>query len=142
MAGSLGVPLFINARMDTFLSDVAGSHDGNTDETIERAKAYLQAGADGIYPIGVGDVATLRVIYDAVQAPINVYGSASTAPMRDLEAAGVRRLSIGPWLLKASLTAMRDVAETLKNYGSYDIFTEGVMSSDDVRQYLSGEPRS
>jgi 2-methylisocitrate lyase-like PEP mutase family enzyme len=133
------VPLVINARIDTFLGGVPGSSSDKVNETIARAKAYLDAGADCIYPITVGDIETLKRIRDETDAPINVYATALAAPMRELEEAGISRLSIGPWLIKSSLTAMKRVAEELRDYGSYDVFTKDAMSSDDVRQYLSNE---
>ena len=56
--------------------------------------------------------------------------------MRELEAAGIARLSLGPFLFKAALTTMQNVAKELLAYGSYDVFSEGAMSSDEVHQYL------
>jgi 2-methylisocitrate lyase-like PEP mutase family enzyme len=131
------IPLVINARIDVFFK---GTDDGRrneqVDDTIARAKAYLDAGADCVYPILVGDLETLGLIHDAVRAPINVYASPSTASMRDLENAGISRLSVGPWMLKAALTRMKEVAEVLKEYGSYDVLTDGTMTTDEVRRYL------
>ena len=51
----LGVPLVVNARVDVFLS--GGS--GDVDEAIERGNAYLDAGADCVYPIGITDRAVV-----------------------------------------------------------------------------------
>jgi len=131
------LPLVINARIDVFYK---GTDDGRRDEqvedTIARAKSYLDAGADCVYPILVGDLETLGRIHDAVRAPLNVYASKSTASMRDLEKAGISRLSVGPWMLKAALTRMKEVAEVLKEYGSYDVLTDGTMTTDEVRRYL------
>jgi 2-methylisocitrate lyase-like PEP mutase family enzyme len=56
--------------------------------------------------------------------------------MRELERAGISRLSLGPGLLKASLTAMRDVVETLRDYGPYDRFTTDAMSSEEAESYI------
>jgi 2-methylisocitrate lyase-like PEP mutase family enzyme len=135
------VPLVINARIDVFFR--GGGEDRSeekVEDTIERAKAYVEAGADCVYPILVGDLETLSRIRDAVHAPINVYGSPTTAPMRELEDAGISRLSVGPWMLKAALTKMKSVAETLKGYGPYDVFTDGTLTTEEVRRYLRGGP--
>ncbi len=137
MAVREGIPLVINARIDTFLGGVSGSKADKVAETISRANAYFEAGADCVYPISVGDIETLKVIRAETRAPINVYASEGTAPMRELEAAGINRLSLGPWFLKAGLTQMEKIARELLQYGSYECFTRGVMSSDDVRAYLS-----
>jgi 2-methylisocitrate lyase-like PEP mutase family enzyme len=136
-AESEGVPLVINARIDVFLSGEAAKHNDRIPETIRRARAYVDAGADCIYPITVGDIESLRAIREATDAPINVYASSKTAPMRDLEALGINRLSLGPGFLKAALTAMKNVALNLKDYGSYDAFTRDVISSAEMQQYVS-----
>lgn len=131
------IPLVINARIDVFMSD-----DGKADraelvkETIDRAKAFTAAGADCVYPILAGDLETLEAIRKAVPTPINVYGCESAAPMRDLEAVGISRFSVGPWLLKAGLTRMKEVAVALQDYGSYDVFTDGTMTTDEVRRIV------
>lgn len=131
-----GIPLVINARIDVFLRSEPKPADKLT-ETIARARAYVEAGADCIYPVIVGDIDTLRAIREATDAPINVYASRSTAPMRELETLGVNRLSVGPGLLKAALTTMKNVARDLKNYGSYAAFTQDVISNAEISDYVS-----
>lgn len=131
------IPLVINARIDVFMkgTDEERRADQVVD-TIERAKSYIEAGADCVYPILVGDLETLERIRDEVRAPINVYASETTAPMRDLEEAGISRLSVGPWMLKAAFTKMNDVAAKLKDYGSYEVFTDGTITTGELRRYL------
>jgi 2-methylisocitrate lyase-like PEP mutase family enzyme len=142
MAEREGIPLVINARTDLFFGGIDGSTEEKVKETIARGKAYLEAGADCLYPILLGDLDALKPIQAETGGPINVYASASTASMRELEAAGISRLSLGPGLLKASLTEMRRVALGLLEYGPYSLFTEGVMSTPDVRQYISDNKMS
>lgn len=139
MAEAETVPIVINARTDVFMSTNAGSNEERLEEAITRAKAYLAAGADCIYPITVGDLETLRAIQTEIQAPINVMAASGTAPMRELEKAGISRLSLGPNFLKASLTTMRRIALELRHYGSYDEFTHDVMSSDEIMTYVRTE---
>jgi 2-methylisocitrate lyase-like PEP mutase family enzyme len=132
MADGEGIPLFINARIDVFLRDGPESRAARIEETITRARAYIDAGADGIYPITAGDLETLAPIRSAIDAPINVYANKDAASIRELESAGINRLSLGPGLIKASLTAMRDVAEGLKRGESYDSFTRDVISNEEI----------
>ncbi|MEE2709164.1 MAG: isocitrate lyase/phosphoenolpyruvate mutase family protein [Gemmatimonadota bacterium] len=136
MADEEGIPLVINARTDVFISKFVGNHKTQVAETIRRGKAYLDSGADCFYPILIGDTATLKQIHDAVQAPINVLALANTAPMRELEAIGVSRLSLGPGMMKAGMTAMKTIAGELKEYGSYERFTTDAMDSGVLRMYL------
>ena len=62
-----GAGLFINARIDTYLRG-----GGDLAETVERAAAYLAAGADGIFVPGPADAATIGALVEAIAAPLNV----------------------------------------------------------------------
>ena len=55
--------------------------------------------------------------------------------MKQLEAIGVSRLSLGPGLIKAALTTMKKIALGLKNYEPYDAFTSEAMSSEEIQRY-------
>jgi 2-methylisocitrate lyase-like PEP mutase family enzyme len=136
MAREDGVPLVVNARTDVFLRGGRPRED-LVAETIERGVAYREAGADCFYPIGVGDVATLAPICDAVGLPLNVLASATTAPLGELRAAGIARVSFGPALLRVGLTAMRNAVESMRRTGTYEAFGEGVLTSDEVRAWVS-----
>ena len=140
MARQEGVPLVINARTDVFLPRVPGTEAEKFDEAVRRARAYLEAGGDCFYPIVLGDLATLRRMREALQAPINVLAPTSGATLRELEAAGIARVSLGPALMWASLTVMRNIAADLQNYGSFDAFTRDMITTDEIKAYLSKEP--
>ncbi len=135
-ADDVGVPLVINARTDVFLRADDTTPADRLAETIERARAYRESGADCIYPIPVGDLETLGSIQEAVDAPLNVYASGGAAPMKSLEAAGIARLSLGPGLLKATLATMKKVAVELQSYGSYGVFTRDAPKTEEVLQYV------
>lgn len=94
----LGVDLVINARTDSFLRQ-AGTPTEQLDGTLERGTRYLAAGADCVYPIGLGDVAVIRQVTDGFSGPINVgYGRRGEHPLAELAALGVARVSFGPSL--------------------------------------------
>ncbi len=140
MARQEGVPFFINARTDVFWPRVPGTDDEKLEEGIRRARAYLEAGGDCFYPIILGDLDTLKRIHEAIRAPINVLAPTSGATLRELEDAGIARVSLGPALMWASLTVMRKIAVELQNYGSFDLFTHDMITPDEIRAYLSKEP--
>ena len=123
MARQEGVPLVINARTDVFWPRVPGTDAEKFDQAVLRAKAYFEAGADCFYPIILGDLQTLKRLHAAIRAPINVLAPTSRATIRELEDAGIARLSLGPALMWASLTTMKKIAGELQNYGSFDLFT-------------------
>lgn len=140
MARQEEVPLVINARTDVFWPRVAGTPTEKLDESIRRANAYLAAGADCFYPIILGDLAILRRLYEAIRAPINVLAPTSKASLRELEAAGIARVSLGPGLMWATQALMKKVAQELQQYGSFEVFTRDMMAMDEIRQFVSREP--
>jgi 2-methylisocitrate lyase-like PEP mutase family enzyme len=76
--------LVINARTDVFLH---GSKDA--DDAIARANAYLAAGADCAFVIGLVDLDTIERITHAVDGPVNVLFPPDRAPIEDLRRIGV-----------------------------------------------------
>jgi 2-methylisocitrate lyase-like PEP mutase family enzyme len=135
-AAELDLHLVINARIDVFFKQAHDTAAENLQETIARAKAYIDAGADCVFPLVVGEVEMLKTLVAAVGAPINVYATKGTAPARELETIGISRLSVGPGLLQAGLTAMRQAALELRHPGTHDLITRDAMSTADIRQLL------
>ena len=93
-AVAAGVPIFINARCDAFFgADVAP--DRAVDEVIGRARAYKEAGADGLFVPGLTSLETIGALVAAVELPLNVMVGAGIPALSELAAAGVRRISQG-----------------------------------------------
>src|SRR5204863_2377172 len=70
-ARAAGVPIVINARTDLYIKNI-GDEESRLDETIERGRAYLAAGADCVYPIGLRDAAPIGRLVEALGAPVNI----------------------------------------------------------------------
>ncbi|WP_431959743.1 isocitrate lyase/PEP mutase family protein [Actinacidiphila sp. bgisy160] len=87
--------LVINARADSFLRADAAPADRLAD-AVARARAYLEAGADCVYPIGALDEPTVRAVVEGVDGrPVNVLswpGGPSPGRLAEL---GVARISFG-----------------------------------------------
>ena len=92
-----GVDVVLNARVDIFLRG-----EPNVDEAIRRARLYVEAGADSIFPIGISDEAAIVSLVKSVAVPVNVIpafrGGPSLARLREL---GVRRVSYAGRLFRA-----------------------------------------
>jgi 2-methylisocitrate lyase-like PEP mutase family enzyme len=97
--------LVINARVDVFLG--VEDQEPLLDEAVERASAYVAAGADCVYPILLRSTKLLRSFVDAVGAPVNgvVMPGVTVA---DLTSAGVARISLGPGLWWFAQAALRE----------------------------------
>jgi 2-methylisocitrate lyase-like PEP mutase family enzyme len=81
--------LVLNARVDVFLNG-----DGDLDGAVERANAYLAAGADCAYPI-LAPVALIADLVDRIDGPVNVILTPRTPSPTDLAALGVARVTWG-----------------------------------------------
>lgn len=120
-ATRLGLPLVINGRTDVFLS--GSNNPSSFDEAVKRARAYLAAGADCVYPIGLGDLELIRKFVAAVQAPVNVHGRRGAPSIPDLQAAGVARVSTATSPAVFMAGALEDAMKKLITSGSFDHFT-------------------
>ncbi|MFJ3202142.1 isocitrate lyase/phosphoenolpyruvate mutase family protein [Streptomyces sp. NPDC086989] len=117
-ADAAGVPLYINARIDTFLFGL-GEAEGRLDETLARAAAYLRAGASGIFVPGVTDPATVRELAKGIDAPLNVLVGPGAPSVAELGALGAARVSLGSWVASAAYDVVRRAAEELIAGGTY-----------------------
>lgn len=84
--------LVINARVDVFLHG-----DGNVDEAVERANAYLSAGADCAYPIFCPPP-TIPELAGRIDGPVNVLLTPQGPSVGELAAFGVARATWGAGL--------------------------------------------
>jgi 2-methylisocitrate lyase-like PEP mutase family enzyme len=102
-ARRLGIDLVINARIDTYLR-TAGASAERLAETIGRARLYREAGADCVYPIALGDEATISELVQVAGVPVNILASAHGPALTTLAGLRVARISFGPRLYHASRT--------------------------------------
>jgi 2-methylisocitrate lyase-like PEP mutase family enzyme len=84
-------------------------------ETIRRLKAFADAGADCLYAPGIKTRDEIATVCKAVAPkPVNFLMSAATdLTVNDLAALGVRRISLGGTLARATWTALRDAAREM-----------------------------
>jgi 2-methylisocitrate lyase-like PEP mutase family enzyme len=112
-----GVPLVINARTDTYLRAV-GDPAQRLLATLDRAHAYLAAGADAIFVPGVADRSTIAGLVAGIDAPLNILTGPGGPSVPELAALGVARVSIGSSLAAASYELVRRAARDLVGAGS------------------------
>ncbi|MEV0410038.1 isocitrate lyase/phosphoenolpyruvate mutase family protein [Streptomyces sp. NPDC050448] len=117
-ADTAGVPLYVNARIDTFLFGL-GEEASRLDETLARAAAYLRAGANGIFVPGVTDPATVTELVKGIDAPLNILVGPGAPSVAELGALGVARVSLGSSVASAAYDVVRRAAEELIAGGTY-----------------------
>jgi 2-methylisocitrate lyase-like PEP mutase family enzyme len=119
-ATAAGVPAVINARVDLYIKNV-GDPAGRLEATTRRAKAYLAAGADCIYPFALADVAATAQLVKALDGrPINIVARPDT-PLPELERIGVARVSIASGAALTVMSLIKDIGEKLHATRRFDM---------------------
>ena len=136
-ARAAGVAIVINARTDLYLRNI-GDPAARFDETVARGKAYLAAGADCVYPIGLRDPETMGRLVKALAAPINVNVRKGSPSVAELEALGVARASTASQIALMAAAATREAARQLKASGRFDALDPAMTQADAQRLFLGG----
>ncbi len=112
-------PLVINARVDCFLSPFIAGAEARSQrklvpEALERASAYLEAGADCVYPIALWEPDALGLFMSDVRGPVNVMRVPQVS-LADLTSHGVSRVSWAVYLYFASMAHFEAQLRSLKD---------------------------
>jgi len=109
MADATGIRFFINARTDVFFQRPPAEHGSTMLEgAIERAHAYAEAGADGIFVPGLVDAKLIACFAQSSPLPVNIMVGDGTSPLQVLAEHGVGGVSYGPG---PYLMAMKELEE-------------------------------
>jgi 2-methylisocitrate lyase-like PEP mutase family enzyme len=112
-AVTTGVPLVINARVDT----LAGG--GEWDDAIARANSYLGAGADVVFVLGLTTEELVSRALAEIDGKVSVISGPSSVPLKRLADLGVSRVSFGPGVLGLTLAHLQAAATQLTALGEY-----------------------
>ncbi|MBP2706636.1 isocitrate lyase/phosphoenolpyruvate mutase family protein [Microbispora sp. RL4-1S] len=135
-ADAVGIPLFVNARTDTYLLSV-GDPAGRVAETLRRAAAYLAAGADGIFVPGLTDLAVLSSLVEELQAPLNVLAGPGAPGVAALAGVGVARISLGSSVAAAAYAVAQRAARELFADGTYTTL-DGALGYGEINALFTG----
>ncbi len=122
MAAREGVALWVNARCDVYLHQLA-SGQAAYDETVSRARRYREAGADSIFVPMAAEEELLTRLVGAIALPLNVLAWPGLPAAARLKEIGIRRLSAGTGVAKASLNRTYALAQAFLADGSSEPLT-------------------
>jgi 2-methylisocitrate lyase-like PEP mutase family enzyme len=122
-----GVDVFVNARVDVYLRGLV-PEPARVAESIARGRRYASAGADGLFVPKVVAAEEIRAITSSVALPLNVLSWAGMAPIAELPALGVRRISSGSTLAQVAYGHAATAATAFLREGRTDLLTQGVLS--------------
>ena len=136
-ADASGVPIVINARVDHWMQHGDGDPAARLADAIGRAEAYLAAGADCIYPIGLADPATLAMLVRAVDAPINVAAGPAMPDLHQLESIGVARVSTATRFATVAFGAVDHALGELRASGGFAALASNFSYADAQQLFAS-----
>jgi 2-methylisocitrate lyase-like PEP mutase family enzyme len=126
-ARALPFPFTLTARTESFLRG-----NPNLDDVIKRLQAFEKAGADVLMAPGLPDLAAVRAVCAAVSKPVNfmagIKGKSFT--VAELEAAGVRRISLATSLYRYAMTNLVEAAREVKDKGTFGYIDRSIPSPD------------
>ena len=127
-ANRKGVDLWVNARLDVYLHKLAEG-DAAYEETIRRGKLYADAGANSIFVPGAAEESLIARLVKNIPLPLNLLAWPGLPDAAKLKVLGVRRLSAGASLGRATFGYARSLAEGFLRDGRSEPFAEAPHAS-------------
>jgi 2-methylisocitrate lyase-like PEP mutase family enzyme len=127
-ADSLDIPFTLTARAECYLI----GHPDPFTESVKRANAYREVGADCLFVPGIKDVRTIAAMVKEIDGPINVVMGLVGEPIsvKQLADLGVRRVSIGGSLARATFGMIRKAAKEIQQKGSFEYAKQQIPDSE------------
>jgi len=160
-AHNAGIHLVINARTDAYWQ--AGVPPAEAMRgTLERGKAYLQAGADYIFVPGLRNPDHIKTVIDHLSAdylpaadlqkndlrtvhrvaPVNILAGPGVPPIPELAKLGVKRVSYGSGPHRAAMGLLRRIADEAGTSGTFKALTEGAVPYEEINGLMRSLPDS
>lgn len=131
-ARSLAFPFTLTARAENHLR---GNPD--LDDTIRRLQAYERAGADVLFAPALPDLDAVRTVCAALAKPVSfmvaIRGRSFT--VAELEAAGVRRISLATSLYRAAMSGLAAAAREVRENGTFG-YLDGCLTTPEMNAFL------
>jgi len=133
-ARALPFPFTLTARTENFLRG-----NPSLDDTIRRLQAFENASADVLMAPGLPDLAAVRAVCAAVSKPVNfmagIKGKSFT--VAELEAAGVRRISLATSLYRVAMTGLLAAARQVKDQGTFGYLDHSI-TTPELNGFMQG----
>ena len=126
------VSFVLTARTENFLR---GKPD--LDDTIRRLQAFEKAGADVLMAPGLPDLVAVRSVCAALKKPLNFMAGirGKSFSVAELEAAGVRRISLATSLYRAAMSGLLAAAREVKDEGRFG-YLERTLATPELNAYM------
>lgn len=130
-----GIPYTLTARCEVYYTKC----DDPYGEAVKRLNAYREAGADCLFVPGLNDLKSLEQLVRDVNGPVSFGMGATPEPLTlgMLEDVGVRRVSTGGGLTRATFGLLKDAVEDLVFNGMFS-YLSNALSETEVNDLLNG----
>lgn len=120
-ARAVGRPFMLTARAENFLH-----RRPDLDDTIRRLQAFEAAGADVLFAPGLPSLEAVKTVCGALGKPLSfmVGIPGKSFSVAELQAAGVRRISLATSLYRAAMAGLRAAAEEVRRDGTFGYLTQ------------------
>ena len=130
VAHSLDIPFTLTARTENFINGFT-----DLDDTIKRLQAFEKAGADVLMAPGLPDLEAVSRVCRALAKPFSfmVGIPGKSFSVAELEAAGVRRISLATSLYRSAMTGLVAAAREIREHGTFGYLERNVPSREFAR---------
>jgi len=136
-ARALPFPFTLTARAENFLRV-----NPSLEDTIKRLQAFEKAGADVLFAPGLPDLDAVRAVCAAVSKPVNfmvgIKGKSFT--VAELQAAGVKRISLATSLYREAMSGLVNAAREVKDKGTFG-YLDRSLTTPELNAFMQGWPR-
>jgi 2-methylisocitrate lyase-like PEP mutase family enzyme len=136
---SLSVPFVLNARTDVYLSSI-GPEATRFERTVERLRAYRDAGADCLFAPGLHDREIISRLVKAVAAPLNILITPQCPSLGELEKIGVARVSAGSTVMRAALRVVQRIGKEMLESRSCETLFDRAIPWADLSGIMKRQP--
>jgi 2-methylisocitrate lyase-like PEP mutase family enzyme len=120
--------LVLTARAENMIHGIDDLAD-----SIARAEAFQDAGADVIFVTGLRTVEHVRAVVSAVDVPVNVLVLPGCPTVAEIAEAGAARISVGGSLMYAAYAAVIAAVDELRDSGTYGYWDHIAAARDTIR---------
>ena len=120
--------LVLTARAENLIHGIDDLAD-----SIARAQAFQEAGADVIFVTGLRTIDQVRAVVTSVDRPVNVLVLAGCPTVAEIAEAGAARISVGGSFMYAAYAAVIAAAQELKESGTYTYWDAIAPARDAIR---------
>lgn len=134
-ANTAKTPYMLTARCEVYYTNNSDPYA----EAVKRLNAYREAGADCLFVPGLNDLKSLEQLVRDVDGPISFGMGATPEPLslKMLEDIGIRRVSTGGGLARATFALLDNAAKEILNDGTFGYLTNA-LSESAVNKVLDG----